>query len=82
MGFDLKMNSWMTRRQMVGRLAGSTPLLCALPSLFGADTADRKHLGVCSYSYNLHWKAAREGHPRARFKRVAAAGNSFTAFPL
>src|SRR2546426_634333 len=58
----------MTRRQMVGRLAASTPLLCGLPSLFGADTAARKRLGVCSYSYNIHWKAARDGHSKVRFK--------------
>src|SRR5438552_11579431 len=62
------MNSLMTRRQMVGRLAASTPLLCGLPSLFGADTAGRKRLGVCSYSYNIHWKAARDGHHQVRFK--------------
>jgi sugar phosphate isomerase/epimerase len=23
---------------------------------------------VCTYSYNFHWKAARDGHPKARFK--------------
>jgi len=53
---------------MVGRLATSARLLCALPALFGAEYAGRKRLGVCGYSYNLHWKAAREGHPKARFK--------------
>src|SRR2546423_7970058 len=58
----------ITRRQMLGLLAGAAPALCAARSVFGADSAGRKHLGVCSYSYNLHWKAAREGHPKARFK--------------
>jgi len=62
------MNSLMTRRQMVGRLAASTPLLCGLPSLFGADTAGRKRLGVCSYSYNIHWKEACDGHHQVLLK--------------
>jgi sugar phosphate isomerase/epimerase len=53
---------------MVGRLASSMPLLCAVPLLFGAEGAGRKRLGVCSYSYNIHWKAARDGHPKVQFK--------------
>ena len=58
----------MTRRKMLGLVAGATPLLAAVPSLLGAEDSPRKRLGVCTYSYNLHWKAAREGNPRARFK--------------
>ena len=44
------------------------PLLGVATSLFAADTPRRKRLGVCTYSYNIHWKAARDGHPKARFK--------------
>ena len=62
------MNNAMTRREMLGALAGAMPLLGAAPSLFGADNPRQKRLGVCTYSYNIHWKAARDGHPKARFK--------------
>ena len=44
------------------------PLLGVATSLFGAEKPRRKRLGVCSYSYNIHWKAARDGHPQVRFK--------------
>src|SRR5438046_10706862 len=60
--------SAMTRREMMGLAAAAAPLLAAAPSLFGAEEAGRKRLGVCTYSYNLHWRAAREGNPKARFK--------------
>jgi 3-oxoisoapionate decarboxylase len=53
---------------MAGQLAGLMPLSYAVPFLLGAESGPRKHLGVCTYSYNLHWKAAREGDTRARFK--------------
>jgi sugar phosphate isomerase/epimerase len=53
---------------MLGTLGGAMPLLGAIPSLFGADNLRRKRLGVCTYSYSIHWKAAREGHPKVRFK--------------
>lgn len=53
---------------MLATLAGATPLLAAAPSLFAADGGSQKLLGVCTYSYNLHWKAARDRHPKARFK--------------
>lgn len=56
----------MTRRQMLGTIAGAMPLLGT--SLFAADNSRRKRLGVCTYSYNIHWKAARDGHPKAQFK--------------
>src|SRR2546422_500633 len=61
-------SSAMTRREMLSLLAGAAPLLGAVPSLFGAEGTPPKRLGVCTYSYNLHWKAAREGNPKARFK--------------
>src|SRR5207248_239670 len=61
-------SSVMTRRKMLGLAAGATPLLAAVPSLLGTEDSPRKRLGVCTYSYNLHWKAAREGNPGARFK--------------
>src|SRR6266550_4724410 len=60
-------NNAMTRREMLGALAGAMPLLAA-PALFGADNPRGKKLGVCTYSYNIHWKAARDGHPTVRFK--------------
>ena len=53
---------------MLGTLAGAVPLFGADPFLFGADSPRRKRLGVCTYSYNIRWKAARDGHPKARFK--------------
>jgi sugar phosphate isomerase/epimerase len=58
----------MTRRKMLGTLAGAIPLLGVATSLFGADNSRRKRLGVCTYSYNIHWKAARDGNPKVRFK--------------
>src|SRR2546422_695252 len=61
-------SSAMTRREMLSLLAGAAPLLGAVPSLFGAEGTPPKRLGVCTYSYNLHWRAAREGNPKARFK--------------
>ncbi len=60
-------NSTIPRRQMPGRLAATMPLLCAARSLCGVETGARKRLGICTYSYNLHWKAARDHHPNARF---------------
>ena len=53
---------------MLGTVAGAMPLLGVATSLFGAEKPRRKRLGVCSYSYNIHWKAARDGHPQVRFK--------------
>ena len=58
----------MTRRKMLGTLAGLTPLLGAATALLGAENASRKRLGVCAYSYNIHFRAARDGHPKVRFK--------------
>lgn len=57
----------VTRRQALRALAASIPLLAAIPSAIGAESAQRKRLGVCTYSYSLHWKAAREGPPKAGF---------------
>ena len=62
-------SSAMNRRKMLGLVAGAAPLLAAAPSLLGAE-APRKRLGVCTYSYNLHWKAAREGPvPKTRLRQ-------------
>src|SRR6185369_13989375 len=58
----------ITRRQMLGTLAGAMPLFGAAPSLFGADNPGRKRLGVCTYSYSIHWRAARDGHTKVKFK--------------
>src|SRR5438046_37544 len=60
--------SAMTRREMLGLAASAVPMLAAAPSILGAEDTKRKRLGICTYSYNLHWKAAREGNPKARFK--------------
>src|SRR5439155_22376495 len=62
------MTSGMTRREMLGLVAGAAPMLAAATSLLGAEGTKRKRLGVCTYSYNLHWKAAHEGNPKARFQ--------------
>ena len=58
----------MTRRKMLGAVAAAVPLLGTAPFLFGAERATGKRLGVCAYSYSLHWKAVREGQPNGHFK--------------
>src|SRR6266581_4211822 len=58
----------ISRRQMLGRLAAALPLLATAPSLFSAQKTARKRLGVCGYSYSLHWKAARDGELKVPFK--------------
>jgi sugar phosphate isomerase/epimerase len=37
-------------------------------TLAAAKPPVRKRLGLGTYSYVIHWKAARDGHPKARFK--------------
>ena len=61
------MNTIITRREMLRRLTATMVAAAARP-VFGAETASRKRLGVCSYSYNLHWKAVRDQHPNLPFK--------------
>jgi sugar phosphate isomerase/epimerase len=61
------MKSEITRRELLRALAGATTLLGITPSLLSADASSRKRLGICIYSYGIHWKAARDGHPKARF---------------
>src|SRR2546430_2369438 len=58
----------MSRRKMLGSLAAAVPLLSAAPSLLSLESLPRKRLGVCAYSYNLHWKAARESQLNLPFK--------------
>jgi len=53
---------------MIRLAAGAASLVCSAPRLFGAEGARQKRLGVCTYSYNLHWKAARDGNAKTRFK--------------
>jgi sugar phosphate isomerase/epimerase len=60
--------SELTRRAMLKTLAGAATALGAAPSLFAADSAHRRRLGVCIYSYGLHWRAGRDRHPQARFR--------------
>jgi sugar phosphate isomerase/epimerase len=57
----------MTRREMLGTLAGSLALLRAAPALFAATGEAQNPLGVCTNSFDVHWKAAREKHPQADF---------------
>jgi sugar phosphate isomerase/epimerase len=52
---------------MLGTLASAAPLVAGAPWLLNAAPAGHKRLGVCTYSYNLHWKAIHDGHPGARF---------------
>ena len=52
------MKTTMTRRQMVGRLATSLPLLGTLPSLVGAEGPGRKRLGVALLQGILRWTPA------------------------
>ena len=58
----------ITRREMFSTLAATVPLLAAAPSLLSAESTARKRLGVCTYSYGIHWKAARERYRKVRFK--------------
>src|SRR5207245_9029843 len=58
----------MTRRQMLGPVGGAMPLGGIASDLLGAGHRGRRRLGVCTYSYNIHWKAAGDGHPQGRFK--------------
>src|SRR6266516_147627 len=62
------MKTAMTRREMLGTIAATAPLLTAAPSLFSAESTGTKRLGVCSYSYNIHWQAARDGQRDVPFK--------------
>jgi sugar phosphate isomerase/epimerase len=58
----------ITRREMIGLLAGTGSLLAAAP-LPAADKGPGKNrLGICTYSYHLHWAAARAKNPKAAFK--------------
>ncbi len=56
----------MTRRDLLRTLAAA-PVALGAASRLGATDA-RNRLGVCTYSYNLHWNAARGQHPNVRFK--------------
>ena len=47
------------------RLAASTSVIES-----SVSTLRNNHLGICTYSYGIHWRAAREGNPGARFKDV------------
>jgi len=58
----------MTCREILRALIGATAMLSAAPLLAGADSAKRKRLGICTFSYGFHWKAAREGSSTAKFK--------------
>lgn len=59
----------MTRRRMLARTTAALPvLLCDPAAPLSAEAPVRRRLGICGYSFNLHWKAARDGAPGARFK--------------
>ncbi len=47
------------------RLAASTSAIESSASILRSN-----HLGICTYSYGIHWRAAREGNSSARFKDV------------
>jgi sugar phosphate isomerase/epimerase len=58
----------ITRREVLGLLAG-VPALGLTPSLLSAgEGGAAKRLGVVTYSYAIHWGAARRNHPKAMFK--------------
>jgi sugar phosphate isomerase/epimerase len=60
----------LTRRNVLGLLAGATPLAGVLGTLgaTAAETAGGSRLGVCKDSCGIAWGAARDNHPRAPFK--------------
>ena len=64
----MKLTTPLTRREMLGNLAASIPIIAAAPSILSAEAAGRKRLGVCTYSYGIHWKAAHDGYPNVPFK--------------
>jgi sugar phosphate isomerase/epimerase len=49
-------------------VTAAAPFASVMSPALGAGTPGRKRLGVCAYSYNFHWRAAREKNPKARFK--------------
>ena len=63
-----RMKTVMTRRQMIGTLASTVAVLAARPRVFCAESARGTRLGVCGYSYNLHWKAIRDGQTDLPFR--------------
>src|SRR5262245_50249573 len=61
------MNSNLSRRKMLQMLAGGLPMMSVSSSIVAAEAASRKRLGIGMHSYGAHWKAARDGHAKARF---------------
>jgi sugar phosphate isomerase/epimerase len=55
----------LTRRDLIRGAAAAAPLLWAGPTR--ADDS-RGRLGVCTYSYQLHWAAARQNQPDLPFR--------------
>ncbi len=53
---------------MISLLAGGLPLLNSLTCLGRAAEGQHKKMGVCTNSFDIHWKAGRDQHPLARFK--------------
>ena len=51
----------MSRRGALAMMGGWAAGLAAMPALFAAGAQTRKRLGVCTYSYGNHWRAARSG---------------------
>jgi sugar phosphate isomerase/epimerase len=56
----------MTRRKMLGVLAGTTAAL-ACNQLSGAPRPSAKRFGIGMHSYGFHWRAAKEKHAGAKF---------------
>jgi len=52
---------------MLQMLAGGLPIVSVASSIVAAEAASRKRLGIGMHSYGAHWKAARDGHAKARF---------------
>ena len=46
---------------MLSSLGAGTAIAVAAPGVLAAAVGDRKRLGVCTYSYGIHWRAARSG---------------------
>jgi sugar phosphate isomerase/epimerase len=61
------MNSNVSRRKMLQLLASALPMVSIASPIVAAEVASQKRLGIGMHSYGAHWKAARDGHAKARF---------------
>jgi sugar phosphate isomerase/epimerase len=61
----------MKRREFIRQATRSAAILAtgAVSSVFG-KTSRENRIGICTYSYGIHWKAARDGRARSPFRDI------------